>query len=164
MDCMYDQLFDGTWLWVNLGRQLLQSVPRTLGRTPGKDIRCRVDARSGTCCVRQAAQHSGRQWQPIHLAGVRSVGLCQWRCPGLQPTWKTNGQAFIESLNGRVQLECLNQHWFLKLDDARKKIELWRQDYNDVRPHSAIGERPPMIVFTAHTNDRMSSTVPEALI
>ena len=51
----------------------------------------------------------------------------------------------------------------LDFDDARTKIELWRQDYNDVRPHSAIGERTPIIMFTAHRNIPMGSTVPEAL-
>jgi putative transposase len=77
---------------------------------------------------------------------------------------KPTDNAFIESFNARVRIECLNQHWFLDLDDARTKIELWRQDYNDVRPHSAIGERTPIIMFTAHRNTPMGSTVPGALI
>jgi putative transposase len=38
--------------------------------------------------------------------------------------------------------ECLNQHWFLDLDDARSKVESWRVGHNEVRPHSAIGDRP----------------------
>jgi putative transposase len=77
---------------------------------------------------------------------------------------KPTDNAFIESFNARIRLECLNQHWFLDLDDARTKIELWRQDYNDVRPHSAIGERTPMIMFTAHRNIPVGSTTPEALM
>jgi putative transposase len=77
---------------------------------------------------------------------------------------KPTDNAFIESFNARVRLECLNQHWFLDLDGARTKIELRRQDYNDVRPHSAIGERTPMIMFTAHWNIPMGPTVPEGLI
>jgi hypothetical protein len=77
---------------------------------------------------------------------------------------KPTDNAFIESFNARIRLECLNQHWFLDLDDARTKIELWRQDYNDVRPHSAIGERTPMTMFTAHRNIPVGSTTPEALI
>jgi putative transposase len=51
--------------------------------------------------------------------------------------------AFIESFNGKFRDECLNQHWFLDLDDARMKIEAWRIDYNEVRPHSALGNRTP---------------------
>jgi putative transposase len=51
--------------------------------------------------------------------------------------------AFIESFNGKFRDECLNEHWFLDLDDARTKIEAWRIDYNEVRPHSALGNRTP---------------------
>lgn len=50
---------------------------------------------------------------------------------------------FIESFNGSFRDECLNTHWFLSLQDAREKIESWRQDYNDFRPHSALGNLPP---------------------
>jgi putative transposase len=46
--------------------------------------------------------------------------------------------AKVESFNGRLRQECLNTHWFLSLDDARSKIEEWRRDYNEVRPHSAL--------------------------
>ena len=51
--------------------------------------------------------------------------------------------AFIESFNGKFRDECLNGHWFLDLDEARTKIEAWRTDYNEVRPHSALGNRTP---------------------
>jgi putative transposase len=43
---------------------------------------------------------------------------------------KPTDNAFIESFNARFRLECLNEHWFLSLDDAREKIEAWRRDYN----------------------------------
>ena len=46
--------------------------------------------------------------------------------------------AKVESFNGRFRQECLNTHWFLSLDVARRKIEAWRQDYNESRPHSAL--------------------------
>jgi len=51
--------------------------------------------------------------------------------------------AFIESFNGRLRDECLNQYVFVSLDDARRKIEAWRQDYNQVRPHSALRNLTP---------------------
>ncbi len=51
--------------------------------------------------------------------------------------------AFIESFNGRIRQECLNQHWFLDLDDARRTIEAWQSSYNTNRPHSGIGGRTP---------------------
>ncbi|WP_423787905.1 integrase core domain-containing protein, partial [Klebsiella pneumoniae] len=46
--------------------------------------------------------------------------------------------ARVESFNGRSQQECLNEHRFLSLDDARCKIADWRQYYNESRPHSAL--------------------------
>lgn len=57
---------------------------------------------------------------------------------------KPTDNAFIESFNSRFRQECLNQSWFLSLEDARQKVEAWRIDYNRVRPHSAIGNVPPM--------------------
>ena len=47
-------------------------------------------------------------------------------------------------LNSRFGLECLNQHWFLDVEGARRRIEAWRQDYNHVRPHGAIGNQEPI--------------------
>lgn len=54
---------------------------------------------------------------------------------------KPTDNAFIESFNGKLRAECLNTRWFMSLDDARAKMEDWRRDYNEVRPHSAIGTR-----------------------
>jgi len=51
--------------------------------------------------------------------------------------------AFIESFNGRLRDECLNTHWFLSLDHAKEGIEAWRKDYNEPRPHSALGNLTP---------------------
>lgn len=50
---------------------------------------------------------------------------------------------FVESFNGKFRDECLNQHWFVALYEARHKIESWRQDYNCIRPHSSLGNVPP---------------------
>lgn len=52
---------------------------------------------------------------------------------------KPTDNAFIESFNGSLRDECLNVHWFLSLSDAREKIERWRVDYNEFRPHSSQG-------------------------
>ena len=57
---------------------------------------------------------------------------------------KPTDNAYIESFNGSFRSECLNAHWFMSLDDAREKLEAWRRDYNTVRPHSAIGNNPPI--------------------
>jgi len=50
---------------------------------------------------------------------------------------------YIESFNGKFRDECLNNHWFLDLDDAKTKVEAWRRDYNEVRPHSSLGDLTP---------------------
>ena len=57
---------------------------------------------------------------------------------------KPTDNAFIESLNGKFRAECLNAHWFMSLEDARRKMETWRREYNEERPHSAIGNKPPI--------------------
>src|SRR5690554_4775658 len=61
---------------------------------------------------------------------------------------KPTDNAYIESFNGSFRAECLNTHWFMSLDDARSKLEEWCRDYNEVRPHSAIGNEPPVTVFS----------------
>jgi putative transposase len=56
---------------------------------------------------------------------------------------KPTDNAFIESFNGRLREECLNESWFLSIDDAREKVEQWRLYYNGQRPHSALGNLAP---------------------
>lgn len=51
--------------------------------------------------------------------------------------------AHIESFNGRVRDECLNTRWFATLTEAAAGLEVWRRDYNEVRPHSQLGDDPP---------------------
>jgi putative transposase len=51
--------------------------------------------------------------------------------------------AFIESFNGTFRDDCLNQHWFSSIAEARLLIEHWRTEYNRLRPHSSIGRIPP---------------------
>ncbi|MCC0055317.1 MAG: IS3 family transposase [Rhodobiaceae bacterium] len=57
---------------------------------------------------------------------------------------KPTDNGFIEAFNSKFRTECLNAHWFLTLADAREKMEDWRRDYNEVRPHSAIGYNVPV--------------------
>jgi len=56
---------------------------------------------------------------------------------------KPTQNAYIESFNGKFRDECLNENWFMSLEEARMKIEAWRKDYNQVRPHSALGYQTP---------------------
>ena len=53
--------------------------------------------------------------------------------------------AFVESFIGRLRDECLNEHLFTTLGEARNLIEDWRRDYNTTRPHSSLGGLPPSI-------------------
>src|SRR4051794_41509174 len=64
---------------------------------------------------------------------------------------------FVESFNGRMRDELLNETLFFDLDDARAKLSAWVADYNDQRPHSALGYLTPAAYaanFTA-TGDRL---------
>lgn len=56
---------------------------------------------------------------------------------------KPQENGFIESFNGKIRDECLNENWFLSLEDARRTIEEWRLDYNENRPHSSLGGLTP---------------------
>ena len=67
--------------------------------------------------------------------------------------------AFVESFNGKMRDECLNDHWFMSLGEARETIEAWRRDYNEVRPHSSLGNRTPQ-EFTGAGAALRSPTAP----
>jgi hypothetical protein len=66
--------------------------------------------------------------------------------------------AHIESFNARLREECLNEHVFVTLDDARRKIETWRIQYNRERPHSSLGNLTPE-EFAAQAADPASSAL-----
>lgn len=57
---------------------------------------------------------------------------------------KPTDNPFIESFNGSFRDECLNVNWFLSLDDAAEKINTWRYEYNEFRPHSSLNNMTPM--------------------
>jgi putative transposase len=56
---------------------------------------------------------------------------------------KPTQNAFIESFNATFRDDCLNQHWFSSIHEARLLVEHWRNEYNHLRPHSSIGRIPP---------------------
>ncbi len=72
---------------------------------------------------------------------------------------KPTQNAFIESFNGRLRDELLNEEVFTSLADARRKIARWRYDYNNIRPHSALNGKspaparraPPLLDGSTHT-------------
>ena len=61
---------------------------------------------------------------------------------------KPNQNAYVESFNGRLRDECLNEHWFTSLEHARVVIEEWRRDYNERRPKKQLGGLPPAAYAT----------------
>ena len=79
---------------------------------------------AGTALDAWAAQHG------VHLHFIQ---------PG-----KPVQNAFIESFNGKFRDECLNEHWFLTLQEAQLVIEAWRREYNEERTHSSLGDVTPL--------------------
>jgi putative transposase len=63
---------------------------------------------------------------------------------------KPQQNAFVESFNGRLRDECLNEQAFSSLAEARAVLAAWRDDYNLVRPHSALANRTPEEFCTHH--------------
>ncbi len=76
---------------------------------------------------------------------------------------KPTQNAFIESFNGKFRDECLNEHWFCSLAEARIRIAAWRRDYNEHRPHSTIGNLTPA-EFAASWRTRQQQLKQEKLI
>jgi len=71
---------------------------------------------------------------------------------------KPTQNAYIESFNGKFRDECLNEHWFETLAQARIEIAAWRHDYNEVRPHSSCNRMPPAKYAALHRQKRDGAT------
>ena len=70
---------------------------------------------------------------------------------------KPTDNAMIEAFNARLREACLNESWFLSLEDAREKIEGWRGHYNGERPHGALGNlRPTGLCPGGHSRGEMT--------
>ncbi|TCZ86060.1 hypothetical protein EYQ95_18705 [Lysobacter sp. N42] len=67
---------------------------------------------------------------------------------------------YIESFNGKFRDECLNEHWFTSLAQARDVITEWRRDYNEVRPHSSCGRIPPAQFAANHRTQTHQPKIP----
>jgi putative transposase len=67
---------------------------------------------------------------------------------------------YIESFNGKFRDECLNEHWFQTLQQAREAIAHWRRDYNEVRPHGTIGRIPPARFAEQHRRHAVGAAHP----
>lgn len=77
-----------------------------------------------------------------------STAILKWcyerglRWDYIQPG-KPQQNGYIESFNGKLRDECLNENWFTRLIEARRLVEEWRKEYNERRPHSSLGGRTP---------------------
>jgi len=68
---------------------------------------------------------------------------------------KLTVNATVESFNGKSRQRVLNAHWFESIDDANEKIDVWRSDYNEDRPHRSLkGLAPQGIAVKPGTQDR----------
>jgi putative transposase len=70
---------------------------------------------------------------------------------------------FIESFNGRLRQECLDQSWFVSIEDAREKIENWRLDYNGNRPHRSLGNVSPSDFLAAWKENQQAEKLTNLL-
>ena len=145
MDFVHDQLATGRKLRVltivdTLSRFSPAIVPRFSFRAPDViEVLERVGREHGfpnTIRVDQGSEFISRD---LDLWAYQRHVVLDFSRPG-----KPTDNAFIESLNGKFRAECLNAHWFMTLDDATRKSVDWRRDYNEVRPHSAIGNKAPI--------------------
>ena len=148
MDFVHDQLATGRKIRVltvvdTFSRYVPTLDPRFSYR--GEDVVATLDRIRGqtgypaTIRVDQGSEFTSRDMDL--WACQRGVTLAFSR-PG-KPTDNAFIEAFIEAFNGRFRAECLNSHWFMSLADASEKMKAWRRDYNQERPHSAIGNKVP---------------------
>lgn len=158
MDCVHDQLNDGRpfrilaivdqWSRFNpalepafrfTGERVTTTLDQLVART-GIPLSITVD--HGTEFTSRALE----DW--AHHHGVK----LDFTHPG-KPT--ENGH--IESFNGRLRDECLNVEQFLSLDDAKRKLEAWREDYIHHRPHSSLGHLTPFEFVHRGQSNRISA-------
>jgi putative transposase len=77
---------------------------------------------------------------------------------------KPTQNAYIESFNGKFRDECLNEHWFSTLAEARAIVAAWRRDYNEHRPHSALSYQTPAGFATLHRSNSSDAAQPEFIV
>jgi putative transposase len=145
MDFVHDQLFDATKVRVltildAFTRFSPVIEPRFTWRgscvVEALERACRQHGFPRTIRVDQGPEFISKD---LDLWAYRRGVILDFSRPG-----KPTDNAYIESLNGKFRAECLNVHWFTSLDEMHRICEDWRRDYNEVRPHSAIGNKPPM--------------------
>jgi putative transposase len=144
MDFMSDELFDGRRIRVltlvdNYTRESLAiHVAQRIRGMEVAEVLERVSQEHGKPRMIQVDNGPGFISKDVDLWAYWNHAKFDFSRPG-----KPTDNAYIESFNARFRLECLNEHWFMSLEDAREKMEEWRRDYNQNRPHSSLGNVPP---------------------
>ncbi|MET3889047.1 putative transposase [Bosea sp. OAE506] len=147
MDFVHDQLATGRKL------RVLTIVDTFSRLSPGLDVRFNFrgadvvevleqgGAAHGFPAIMRVDQGTEFVSRDIDLWAYQRGVTLDFSRPG-----KPTDNAFIESFNGKFRTECLNAHWFMSLPDARCPVEsgAWRREYNELRPHSAIGNKTPI--------------------
>ncbi len=144
MDFMTDELFDGRRI------RLLTIVDHFTRESLAIEVESRFRGQDVVLALERIAEHRQlpKTIQVDNGPEFISKALDQWAYANqvtldFSRPGKPTDNAFIESFNGSVRAECLNENWFLSLEDAKEKIESWRRDYNEHRPHSALGNLAP---------------------
>ena len=122
---------------------------------------------SGARMTRELDTLIRRRGQPDMIVSdngteMTSHAVLRW-CQDIGVRWhyiapgKPMQNAFVESFNGRLRDECLNEHIFSSLAEARKIIENWRIDYNTQRPHTSLGGLAPAVYANLNRATRPAS-------
>lgn len=159
MDCVHQRLVDGRWFRV---LTVLDQCPRECLRLVADSG---LSGQKVAAALEPGVQYRGAP-QAITVdngSEFASRALEVWAYQhGIQLDFIRPGRpvenSFIEAFNGRLRDECLNVECFFSLDDARRKLECWRDDSDHYRPHSALAGRTPAEVAAT-----WSSRTPELL-
>ena len=155
MDFVSDQLFDGRrfralTLVDNYSRECLEiEVGQSLKGFDVVDVMERIKQVRGVVPKRiQVDNGSEFISKALDKWAYENEVTLDFSRPG-----KPTDNPFIESFNGSFRDECLNVNWFLSLEDAKEKIEAFKDDYNGFRPHSALRGLTPNQVLAGHLQD-----------
>ena len=117
----------------------------------------RAGAGSGGAFPRLSRGGADQQRAGVHQSRLHRLGPAELIDRLLIEPGRPMQNSYIESFNGKFRDECLNEHWFTSLAQARAVIAEWRRDYNQVRPHSSCGRMPPA-QFAANHRTQVSCT------
>ncbi len=145
MDFLSDQLFNGSKI------RVLTIVDAFTKLSPAIDVRRRYTGADVVATLERVTREHGipRSIRVDQGPEFISKDLDLWAWMNgvildFSRPGKPTDNAFAEAFNGKVRAECIDQNWFLSVEDARLKCEAYRHEYNHERPHSSIGNKTPI--------------------